>query len=559
MMGGPLGVFGQFLKGYTESRQAKHQQKLQEQNQMSDTAMQWAKIADSTSNDSIREMATRNMQDLILQHEKSQGEKRGLGAVLKLFKGDKKDASSMLNQIAPMLSSAPQYDTSGMSQEQIGQLGKEPQPKQEASPTEVSKTTADTFNPELEAKGIQAPASFSDISTQPPRQVQPTPSGIAQGQQDQLGTKTTPGALQRAKSIAETIAPGKSVFFPQYGGGTRYSPTNEDIENQKLKAKQKEIEIESDAQFTNAKRIAEWQKTTRDTELQQRKERLHQNPAYINSPQAIRDEMDFQIETGTPMPQPTADQLKISSAPMFEGEKVYGINGLGQKMDMTGDFIKEHPIASRLFYGVMKAGERTWEDALKKENIYAESKMRVDEELKRAQAFEANARGSYYQALPDIEKEKFDKTNKVLEKQTMINAFNRLKELDDKLWPQELERLNPMGRLGGEAAYNEAVTGVDKEGKPSKTFKPVINPDYNRPFLSFSEYKDWWYSKQLGGAKPDDVRTFAITGVNPFSGLGNPNTNPTPTVPIGNAKKDILNSLNSNSKLDLDKLLNNPD
>jgi hypothetical protein len=104
---GAMNFFGNFLKGYTEARQNKQRLGLAKESENMNLANQWANIADRASGpggDAIREMATKNMQDIIIKHEKEAGEKHGFSAILKFFKKDKKDAPAVLNQLAPMLS-----------------------------------------------------------------------------------------------------------------------------------------------------------------------------------------------------------------------------------------------------------------------------------------------------------------------------------------------------------------------------------------------------------------------------------------------------------------------
>lgn len=576
-MGGAFNVFGQFLDGYMKGRNQKQQMKQQQDAALIDEAMSWAKVADTTKNDSIREMATRNMQDRMVKHEKSQGEKNGIGAIIKLFRHDKKDSPSFINSLAKQvgkpaeLMSAPGATSEDLYKEdpQAAAL-QQYETEQAVNPTPQQDPNQLQYNPE---ESVDIPDRLDNISLPkdqtlpaPPPPIDSSKSLLDKGWKMEKPTdQAYAGAADRAQGVMSQIAPGTTTFLPRYGGGTRFSQTNEEMNDVELKMKEKENKIAQDAAFDNQKRLYTWQREQKELEDKKSLDQLKSTQLYVNATPEMREQMEYQTVTKNPLPTLPADWGKPTSDFEYEGDKVVATNAYGKKINATLQWREKNPYAA-MDYDSKPAGERNFADSMKIAGDVGKAVQDVEKRLKESQISENNSRGSYYRAMPQIERDKLKETIKKIKGSNQAQARIRISELDKVGWPGEMSRLVPDSSPGMPPTNEQlqlAILGKGPDGKPVQDpetgawSKPLRNPETGRAFGSIEEYKDFWYKEKLGGADPNSVRYFSVTGVDPWQNLDmseEDESGPTPTAKPGATTPD--NNTPMNTKVDISNLNN---
>lgn len=472
---GGVGLFGDFLNGYLRARQQKHEASLAEQQTKMNTAMKWAEIADSTKDDAIREMATRNMQDLIVQHEKEAGEKHGLGAILKLFRKDGKDTPSMLNELAPMLSQ-----------------------KVEPMQAEIPKTL-DAGGESRESTEAQAPAApAAPAATAAPA----APATLTPPPQN--------GAAMRFQEIANNLAPGRSVFIPRADG--RFSETNAEKDQRALDLMKRENEIRSGQEFENQKKLTDYNRQLKEQDEKKALTELEKNPGYINADPTTQGFMRS-AAVGRTIAIPPEQFYRPVGPEEFDDKtgRVSKKNAFGVPIDVTSEYRKDNQLAAS-YYDGMATGTRNWDEAKRKAAQYQRSVEGLQKKLHEAQIFEANSSGSYRNAMSSLERTKQENTTRVLQRETADRVQKRLKELDYAWLQKDQGALATLTSQAKKAHRANPAIPQDVDGY-IKTMKKADGT----PYKDLDDFKKDWYENQLGGVSLERAENMAITGNDPMA------------------------------------------
>jgi hypothetical protein len=518
---------GNFLGGYAQARRQKQLDKSAEHQQMMNEAQQWASVADRASGpggDAVREMATKNMQDIIIKYEKSAGEKNGIGSIVKMFGGDKKDSPAMLNKLAPMLSQRVEPMGSsqgtevnnteategtgnvgsmaglGQAQEQARQV--EPQQSAPRYDQATYEQAAQQGMP-LQPEDSQQP-TFNTVSDQAQKAaVAPAASGINAPADQYAGNK---GASDRFMAMAKTVAPNRSVFTPQYSGGTRYSPTYQEMEASRLEAQKKEMELKSEQELHNAEKISDLQEKKRQESINKEVTTAQNSSVWPTLSKVQQDRWIASIQTKTPVPQFTQQDLEVVGEPFIKNGKIYAKNRMGEEMLHESDWKKQNPVAGTIL-DLQPSDKKDLDSALREAGEYEKSKRNVELELQRAQA-------TRYKEMTKSEKDQTTRENRLMLTTSQGQAQRELSKVEDD-WNNHIKVIGNGLKFG--ATVDEMITGRDSSGQPSKKYPGGMKRPDGSAFSSLEDYENYWKSKQLPeGISIDRYRVFMVTGIDPL-------------------------------------------
>jgi hypothetical protein len=496
---------GNFLGGYAQARRQKQLDKAGQHQDMMNQAMQWANIADRASGpggDAIREMATKNMQDMIVQYEKDAGEKNGLGSIIKLFSGGKSDknAPAMLSKIAPLLSQRPepqmatpqglQDNTPRQWTDEEMNMTSLPNPSEQPVGEEAMRQQAGQRVPQPPAP---AGPDFNTVSEQAKAASEaPAVSGINAPADAYAGNR---GAVERFQKIAQNIAPGKSVFAPQYAGGTRYSPTYAEIQSNELEAKKKEYALKSEEDRKNEEIIA----TNKEKRVQTERERRNKAIDESNMDPRLKERAKLQVNAElASYPTFTPEDREVVGEPKVKNGQIYNTTRNGDEILYTQAWKAANPTAG-IFFDLQPADKKDINAALSEAAGYERSKQKLA--LRTGEAQIARFKNMSQNELKQILTQ-----GRLIMKDGRASAQRMLDNVNSQ-WNAHVKTIMPPIGISAE----EFVTGK-RNGVPSPRVKEGMKDETGKTFDTMQEYEDWWKSKQLP-VPIDQIRQFIVDGV----------------------------------------------
>jgi hypothetical protein len=340
---------------------------------------------------------------------------------------------------------------------------------------------------------------------------EPTASGsissISSQPVDKYGA-TNKAAVENAQRIAAAVAPGKSVFFKQYAGGTRYSPTYTEMEDARVEVENKAEERKFKRDLENSTKINEAQEKIRQAAIDKKVQTAKDSPIWSTLTKPQQDRVVFNIQTGEKAPEFTQQDLEITGKPEFKNGSIFATNRAGIEMNVEEDWRKNNQAATA-WLDMQKTGEKNLDKAREEAAKFEISASRLQQQYLKAKMIHEGAAAKR-------ESEEWDKQNRILRQTNQRAAMEILKKID-KDWSAERIRLDAETQgLSGDLTLEERVTGKQPDGSDSKFYKP-IKDKYGNPYKSLQDYEDAWKTAQIpGGIDSNRYRYFSITGKDPL-------------------------------------------